>query len=140
MSSSGPNPRFNSSLLYDSKKGDVLLYGGEGAANDQYGDTWSWNGNEWVHRRNSNYSNFGNMAIYLGSEDGIFLFGRLGDLANYNSTMVFTDDGWKVSTTNLPFNDESDLVTYDSKNNRLIMVKAVSPDKPCETWILSLNK
>ena len=42
----GPPARLGAGAAYDSRRGQVILFGGAGA-NGFTGDTWSWNGTEW---------------------------------------------------------------------------------------------
>lgn len=47
----GPTPRWNSAMVYDAQSQTVVLFGGEGRNSSStlvYGDTWEWNGSQWV--------------------------------------------------------------------------------------------
>jgi hypothetical protein len=50
IASDGPAPRYNTAMVYDSKRGQMVLFGGrirDGEDFIAYGDTWTWDGAKW---------------------------------------------------------------------------------------------
>ena len=66
--------RFSSGYTYDSKRGLLIVFGGD--AGDMYGDTWSWDGKAW-----KKLSDTGPKARSMGylaydkNRDRVILFG-----------------------------------------------------------------
>src|SRR5579871_3784963 len=49
VASTGPSPRFEAGMVYDSVRGVDVLFGGADTSNT-FGDTWVWNGATWTAR------------------------------------------------------------------------------------------
>jgi hypothetical protein len=53
VSADGPPGRAAANMVYDSRRGEIVLFGGQGAApapgqpQPVFGDTWTWNGTTW---------------------------------------------------------------------------------------------
>ena len=47
----GPSPRYNSAMVYDSKRSQMVVFGGRVRDDDTFiamSDTWIWNGSTWT--------------------------------------------------------------------------------------------
>jgi hypothetical protein len=50
IANAGPAPRYNTAMVYDSKRGQMILFGGrirDGENFIPYGDTWIWDDAKW---------------------------------------------------------------------------------------------
>jgi Galactose oxidase, central domain len=58
LAAEGPSGRAAAAMVYDSKRQEIVLFGGQGAAAADgqlqalYGDTWVWNGRTWRNASN----------------------------------------------------------------------------------------
>jgi hypothetical protein len=45
-----PAPRSDAVIAFDSERNELVLFGGFGAGGTELGDTWVWNGEDWIER------------------------------------------------------------------------------------------
>jgi len=128
-----PSPRSGQAMVYDSRRGVAVLFGGGGPDDDMvYGDTWEWNGKSWKMRYPEDVEGDGNPsarrfhAMTYDSRRGVtVLFGGwnasgncAGSGSNYcGDTWEYDGRSWKqvaVSGTT-PSARRGHAMTYATK-------------------------
>lgn len=76
-SAAWPPPRFDPALAYDSRRGEVLMHGGNTLGPVWYTDTWRWNGSIWSQATPSTTppAMWGHAMAYDELRDRIVLYG-----------------------------------------------------------------
>src|SRR5260370_25077607 len=71
-----PAARFWTTMAYDSARGKIVLFGGDGASSTEFGDTWEYDGLTWTHMTpaNSPTPRFGAAMAYVPALDRVVLF------------------------------------------------------------------
>lgn len=91
----GPGPRMAFGYTYDSKRGQMIIYGGAGV-DGMKGDTWAWNGKEWTKLNEEGPA--ARMMGYLTYDihnDRVVLFGgRLSWPNDSNETWQWDGRSW----------------------------------------------
>ena len=85
----GPTPRFGEAVAYDPVSGNVVVFGGsDWYAGSPLGDTWTWDGSQWIqqHPTTSPTPRQQAMIMYDPSSKKLLLFGGL------------TSTGWSTET------------------------------------------
>ena len=127
VSTSGPAPRFNFSMTYDTVRQRVVLFGGSDANLNEFGDTWEWDGTQWTHVSDQDILPRGEFGIvFAGGMNRTVMFGGLTE-SESGSTIagMQTWDGstWKSVQTKLSGVPamRNPGVCYDSKRDRIVM-------------------
>jgi len=92
----GPSPRNGAGVTYDSKRGLVILFGGDGA-DGLLGDTWSWDGTTWrkLAETGPEPRAMGYMAYDKGRDRVVLFGGRKGDPnGDLNDTWEWDGAAW----------------------------------------------
>jgi hypothetical protein len=92
---SQPSPRRNHFMAFDAQRGVTVLFGGVGAAGDN-GETWEWNGTQWIQYGSGDLSaRTGGAMVYDQGRGVSVLFG------GYSNAVVSTLYGetWERSGT-----------------------------------------
>ncbi len=124
-----PAPRENARMVYDSQRGQVILFGGLTNTADEVqalGDTWVLQGNTWRKIESPTApaprTNF-DMA-YDEARDQVVLFGGSGlGMPTYSDTWTF-DPGaevWLEHPVNGPAPRSKHAMTYDSELGRVVL-------------------
>jgi hypothetical protein len=92
VADTGPAPRQNCTLTYDTVRQRVVLFGGFDAAGNRFHDTWEWVGTEWVQIADTGPpGRFAPAMVYDRSREGLVLFGGNGSQDQWlNDTWEFT--------------------------------------------------
>lgn len=136
QSTSGPSPRVNHGMAYDSFRGVVVLYGGHAGSN-KFRDTWEWNGQTWSLRAATSGADpfAGQGMAYDSNRRVTVLFGGYGELSNVNDTWEWDGNTW---TQKLPSSRPSARhgpgMAFDSLRNVVVMFGGYQPGLTNDTW------
>lgn len=137
-STTGPSPRSDHAMAYDSFRGVVLLYGGDchcvpgTSLNDYFEDTWEWNGDEWTLR--TALSRPGRRMSHAMAFDSVrnrvVMFGGFGvdELSRRNDTWEWNGTRWRERFPfpyELPPAVNYQALVYDSGRNRTVLFGGV---------------
>jgi hypothetical protein len=81
-------------MAFDQARGETVVFGGVEWGRTGYGDTWAWNGTNWMQRSSS--SGIGNRLttmVYDGARQNIVLFGG-EDNGRHNDTWTWNGTSW----------------------------------------------
>jgi hypothetical protein len=127
--SSGPSPRYASSMVYDTADGYVILFGGwNGNPATGLGDTWKFHGGAWTNISSSNGPSprISASMAYDAADGYVILFGG----ATAASSALVTHDTWKflggswtniTSSTGPSARFEASMV-YDAADGYAVLV------------------
>ncbi|MDQ5868591.1 MAG: kelch motif-containing protein [Thermoproteota archaeon] len=92
VADTGPPGRWGHTIVYDSDKQKVVLFGGLAGGNRILNDTWEWNGNEWTQVVGTGPSARGwHSMVYDSSNDLAVLFGGVSF-----TSPSFSGGTWKM--------------------------------------------
>jgi hypothetical protein len=102
-------------MAYDSVRGRVLLYGGDGAD-----DTWEWDGNTWIQRSPATRpgNRFEHAMAFDSARGRVVLFGGLGP--GPAETWEWDGNNWAVRAYSGPARKDH-AMAYDSVRGRVVL-------------------
>ncbi len=136
----GPTPRWNHAMAYDSIRGVTVLFGGYHGVPNFYGDTWEWNGSTWILRATTGPSpRVGHAMAYDSARGVTVLFGGFsGDDLNryyYGDTWEWDGSTWSLRVTTGPSPRSDSAMAYDSARGVTVLFGGCNdPDRFGDTW------
>ncbi len=131
VSTSGPSPRRNHAMAYDSARQKVVLFGGAvgyGEDSVPLGDTWEWDGQTWTQVTTSGPSARSGCAMaYDPVKQRAVLFGGRNQYITgvseefLNDTWEWDGSTWSYMGTGGPSRRDEHGMVYDSNRNRIIL-------------------
>src|SRR5215475_8179409 len=84
-----PPTRIITALAYDSSRRTIVMFGGDRMKSTPVGDTWEWDGAQWVQRDSSGPSpRYGHVASWSPANGGVLLFG------GFDKSVTMFADSW----------------------------------------------
>ena len=117
-----PQARLLHSMVYDSSRQEVVLFGGQ--AGSVYNDTWIWNGTDWTQRapstRPPERTHHG--MAYDSHRNRTVLYGGQSYSGYRADTWEWDGDAWQLAeTSGVTGAREYPAMGYDSSSRRVIM-------------------
>jgi hypothetical protein len=122
-----PEARESSALVYDARRGVMVLFGGGRAAGSTvYGDTWEWDGNDWIQRLDLPAcppARWAHTMTYDGFRQRTILFGGLaGTTAAFDDTWEYDGQTWtQVTASPRPSARWDPGLAYDLLHGRAVL-------------------
>jgi len=129
VSEMGPENRENHALVFDEKRGSIILFGGLTikfrVGQIALGDTWEWNGSQWsqLHVKGPE-PRWGHKMIYDEDRGVIVLFGGYDSLRYFNDTWIWegkTATWSKVTPKNSPTERCNHAMSFDTRNRKVLL-------------------
>jgi hypothetical protein len=125
----GPAGRYAYAMAYDAARARVVLHGGNDAAGRQLGDTWEWDGSDWVERTPAGARPAarvdGQMAYDAARERLVFFGGFVGGTLAGIARDVWEWDGsaWveRTPATLAPAARGGHAMAYDAESRRIVV-------------------
>jgi hypothetical protein len=96
LPAAGPSPRGGHSMVFDTARGNVILFGGFDATSSTLADTWKFDGTSWTLLASSGpTARFAAAMAYDPARDTTVLFGGYGGGIK-NDTWVFDGSVWTI--------------------------------------------
>ena len=139
LTNTGPTARTDHAMAYDGRRGQVVLFGGWGAAGD-IGDMWGWDGEQWEEipiidgptpRRNHTMAHDsvrGRVLLFGGSGLVNGTFTRFDEMWEWNG------DRWELDNAPGPAGRDNHAMAYDSARGRAVLFGGTAPITVDETW------
>jgi len=131
-----PVPRSGHSMIYDSIKNRLLVFGGKDENGDLLRDLWSWDGTNWklladygpVPRQS-------HRTVFNNDNGDVFLFGGSNSLGqSLNDTWIFSGGKWtELKSENLPDPRLQHTLAYDQERKKVVLFGGFSKDKGSKT-------
>jgi len=128
-----PSGRFGHSMVYDAARGEVVLYGGY-AEPVLRGETWVWNGTNWVQKLSNNLpdgtgyyavSRYGHAMAYDDARSQVVLFGGFREgfgLGRVNDTWVWDGTNWTQRfPSKKPSARDEHAMVYDPAGRQVVL-------------------
>jgi hypothetical protein len=125
--------RNSHAMAYDSVRQQVVLFGGYNGSG--LGDTWSFDGTNWVRRfpANSPADRWGTRMAWDAARNEILLFGGTRNTGRLNDTWVWNGTNWTQKTpANSPSPRENFCLAYDAARQRVVLFGGANGGQ--ETW------
>ncbi len=120
-----PNGREQHAMAYDAERSKVVLFGGVDIYKPgSYGDTWEWNGSEWIQRypTNSPPPRHRHAMAYDSIRQKTVLFGGLFGDEPYNDTWEWDGINWTMIETSIdPGGVCGHSMVFDSVSGKVIL-------------------
>jgi len=129
-----PPARESSALVYDARRGVVVLFGGgQAAGSTVYGDTWEWNGDDWTQRLDLTTSppaRWAHAMAYDNDRQRTILFGGLtGTTTAFDDTWEYDGRTWtQVTSSPRPSARWDPGLAYDLLNKRMVLFAGMDWD------------
>jgi Putative Ig domain/IPT/TIG domain/Galactose oxidase, central domain len=101
--SASPSARSDGAAAYDPATGQLVLFGGAGVTNPFEGDTWVWNGSNWLDEQSASgpAPREGARMVYDPASNQLLLFGGYDGVASPTDAWAWTGSAWvPVSQSN----------------------------------------
>lgn len=116
-----PEARSGHSMVYDSKNGQLILFGGKNDQGEFLNDTWIFKDEEWKKIGDSGPDARQSHRI-VETKQGVLLFGGSNSSGeSLSDTWLLIDDQWKkIEAVNPPARRQHTLV-YDENRNQVVL-------------------
>lgn len=135
----GPAPRQNHALVFDSQRGKVILFGGYRGGFGFYSDTWEWDGAAWTEIQSPGPAARGNYAMcYDSVRNKTVIFGGAGDGGSYLGDTWEYDGAAQTWTQIFPASSPSPrynaAMTFDPVRGVAVLFGGYSGLREGDTW------
>lgn len=124
-SSTAPPRRERTSIAYDASRGLTLLFGGseDGTGWTPLGDTWTWDGQNWVELHPSlTPSPRRTVMVYDSGRDRVVLFGGFGGTAgHFQDTWEWDGTRWNLMASAGPAPRREHGMAYDAARGVVVL-------------------
>ena len=143
MTPAGDNPsaRFSHAMAYDSARGKVVLFGGRVNFTEPAGDTWEWNGCQWMEvtpAGDNPVPRNASALAYDSARSKMVLFGGYDSQSSLRDTWEWDGSQWvevtPASTQDSPWYRFSHAMAYDSRRQRVVIFGGTQFQSNSETW------
>ena len=128
----GPSPRASHAVAYDSRRGRVVLFGGNpNQPATFFGDTWEWDGSYWTQMEDIGPApRSGHAVAYDSSRQVTLLFGGAVAGANKNDTWQWDGEVWTQLADSGPSPRFSHAMAFDTVRNTTVLFGGISSVNP----------
>jgi len=139
-SSSGPSPRGEQSMAYDTADGYVILFGGAAAGSSIFSDTWKFLGGSWTNITSTSGPSprFIASMAYDAADGYVILFGGISSSNVFSDTWKFHGGSWtNITPSSSPALDTFPSMAYDAADGYVILFSGLvvsSSHVVGETW------
>jgi hypothetical protein len=138
----GPSPRFNVEMVWDSLHNQAVLFGGGFWVNNgiifMLNDTWTWNGSSWTQQfpANSPLQRHMYALAYDQAHNRTVLFGGYTPNGYIGDTWVYDGVNWtQMFPANSPSPRSGSGMAWDGNSNRVILFGGVNGNTVTnDTW------
>ena len=119
-SKTGPTPRRDHAMAYDSARKKVVLFGGYNGSS-YYGDTWEWDGSSWTSVSTTGPDPRAKHAMaYDAARGEVILFG--GETPSHeNDTWAWNGSNWTEVGTTGPTSRVDHAMAYDAFRSEVVL-------------------
>ena len=133
-----PSVRRQHAMVYDSERGEIVLFGGMGADNGGLADTWVWNGTNWIQKSpmTSPPARHDHAMAYDPVRKRVVLFGGVTQAAvEGNDTWTWDGTNWLRMTPSVsPPGRERHGLAWDATRQVVVLYRGSSK---ADTWVWS---
>jgi hypothetical protein len=136
-----PSARSGYSLVYDTNRGVVVLFGGQDSANKRLDDTWEWSEGVWTRIKVPGPAARMNAAMaYDPAKKLAFLFGGRSETGTENDLWAFDGKAWATVKTAVspPPARQLGTMVFDKGQSAIVLFGGMDVNKKTlgDTWIL----
>ncbi len=131
-----PQPRDNAAIAYDSRRHQMLLFGGRDSVD--FGDTWIWNGERWTqYFGEAPSARADHTLVYDGHRDRMILFGGQHDGVALDDVWEWLGDHWtRVDVAPGPTPRFDHGATYDPEREQMVVFGGMRNGETFDdTWL-----
>ncbi len=122
VATSGPAPRAGHSMVYDSARERVVLFGGLGATGNLYRDTWEWSGNQWTRVADAGPTpRFGQAMAFDPVSREMIMFGGFSATGFATGTWAWNGQAWRLAATTGVVPRHYPNMTFDASAGRVLL-------------------
>lgn len=133
-----PSPREEMVMVYDAGLGATVLFGGYDRDTDTVlGDTWHYNGQDWVQQAptNSPSARYRGASVYDSVRQRIVLFGGFTGTTILTDTFEYTGSTWNsIAATPVPAASTETLHGYDPVRRKFVLFGGFGGTFSNQTW------
>ena len=135
-----PAKRAHHALAFDATRGEVVLYGGSTAAENDastfFDDLWTWDGRRWQRLASTKVPRSSHELIYDSGRKRLLAIGGLSDKGPHRELRVFDGSTWTLLGSHPALGLIDSSVAYDAHRERLVLFGGQRADGTVsgETW------
>jgi hypothetical protein len=141
VATDGPPPLMGASMVYQERRGVMLLFGGRDSTRQRQGNTWEWDGTRWtlVATTGPEPRDFAGMAYDRRRGEAV-LFGGYGGVdsafRNLDDTWLWNGRSWRRSEVPGPSPRSDPFMAYDASRGVTVMFGGAGNPPPTfgDTW------
>jgi hypothetical protein len=135
VQTSGPSPRQNHGMAFDSDRGRVVLFGGTESGPVYNSETWEWNGSGWIPVTSVGPAPRGLHAMtYDSTRKKVVLHGGSVGGTPAGDTWEWDGENWQQVSVSGPLPRYYHSMTYDSSRDRVVLFGGYDGWYDGETW------
>ena len=132
----GPIPRTAPAMAFDSSRGKSVLFGGfNNNYNNNFGDTWEWDGSTWVPQlfASGPTARYDHKMAYDSQRHRTVMFGGINTTL-LGDTWEWSGAAWTQVSTSGPSARSSPGLCYDSVRGKTVLFGGYSTSFQNDTW------
>jgi Galactose oxidase, central domain len=131
----GPSARTGHSMIFDSGRGQVVLFGGTSAAK-LFTDTWEWDGNFWTQMADMGVGGRKDFGMaYDPVKQQTILFGGTIDTKKFGDTWAWDGSDWTQLSNSGPAPRRGHSLVYNSSTQKTFLFGGQGdPDVLNDSW------
>lgn len=132
---SAPPPLYGAAMVFDSARGEALLFGGEQASSALRGETWAWDGEGWILKSVTGPSPRQLHAMaYDPVRRVVVLFGGSDSSGKNGETWEWNGSTWTRMLVLGPSPRYGSMMMYDPTLGRVLLVGGMDPARYRDIW------
>lgn len=133
---SGPTGRWAPAMAGDTKRGRIILFGGEDASAVQQGDTWIFDGTWNALGSSAPPGRWESAMAYDAKRDRVVMFGGSGSSGSLGDTWEFDGATWTERTpaSGSPMPRYNHKMAYDPLRERVVMIGGIDGERIAWEW------
>ncbi|MCX7019250.1 MAG: kelch repeat-containing protein [Candidatus Sumerlaeota bacterium] len=127
MPAHSPPARAGHAMAFDPERGRIVMFGGnniDGASLVYYGDTWEWNGSDWIERVSiaSPPARTMHSMAWNGNDKKVVLYGGVNDSGVLGDTWEWSGATWSLRHPLIsPGTLMASAMAWDTSNSRVML-------------------
>jgi hypothetical protein len=133
----GPKPRTGHTMVFDSTRKKVVLFGGDSLANKLFNDTWEWDGEFWTQMADIGPDpRSGHSMAYDSINKHTVIFGGTANNIKLGDTWNWEGDAWTQLSNTGPQPRSGHATVFNKSRNTILLFggEAANSNLLGDTW------
>lgn len=135
-----PSARYQHAMVFDAKRGEVVLFGGRNNDGVLLNDTWVWNGTTWTQKMPATSpparQDITHAMAYDAAREVVVLFGGYKQPSNLGDTWTWNGATWtQQQPADAPAARSGHALAYDAARQEVVLYGGNGNNSPGDTWV-----